>query len=45
MAYSLRNDFTGFTVAARRLRKVTTAMVTPKTASNAKANTQTCSGT
>ncbi len=43
--YSLRNDFTGFIVAARRLRKVTTAIVTAKTANNAIANTQTCSGT
>ena len=43
--HSLRNDFTGFTVAARKLRKVTTAIVTAKTANSAKANTQTCSGT
>ena len=43
--YSFLNDFTGLTVAARKLRKVTTATVTPKTATNAKANTQTCSGT
>ena len=35
MAYSVLNDFTGFTVAARRLRKVTTATVTPNTATNA----------
>ena len=45
MAYSVLNDFTGFTVAARRLRKVTTATVTPSTATNATANTQMCSGT
>ena len=43
--YSLRKDFTGFTVAARRLRKVTTAIVTAKTANSARANTQTCKGT
>ena len=43
--YSFRKDFTGFIVAARRLRKVTTAIVTPKTANSASANTQTCSGT
>ena len=43
--YSLRSDFTGFIVAARRLRKVTTAIVTPKTANSARANTQTCNGT
>ena len=43
--YSFLNDFTGLTVAARKLRKVTTAMVTPKTAINDSTNTQTCSGT
>ena len=43
--YSVLNDFTGFIVAARKLRKVTTAIVTPKTANSARANTQTCSGT
>ena len=43
--YSFRKDFTGFIVAARRLRKVTTAIVTAKTANSARANTQTCSGT
>ena len=43
--HSVLSDFTGFTVAARRLRKVTTAMVTPNTATNATANTQICSGT
>lgn len=43
--HSLRSDFTGFIVAARRLRKVTTAIVTAKTAKSARANTQTCSGT
>ena len=43
--HSFRSDFTGFTVAARRLRKVTTAIVTPKTANSARANTQTRSGT
>ena len=43
--HSFLSDFTGFTVAARRLRKVTTAMVTPNTATSAKANTHTCSGT
>ena len=43
--YSLCKDFTGFTVAARKLRKVTTVIVTAKTANSARANTQTCSGT
>ena len=43
--HSVLSDFTGFTVAARRLRKVTTATVTPNTATNATANTQMCSGT
>ena len=43
--YSFRKDFTGFIVAALRLRKVTTAIVTAKTANSARANTQTCSGT
>jgi hypothetical protein len=38
--HSLRKDFTGFIVAARRLRKVTTAIVTAKTANSARANTQ-----
>ena len=43
--HSLRKDFTGFTVAARKLRKVTTAIVTAKTANSAKTNTQTCNVT
>ena len=43
--HSLRSDFTGFTVAARNERKVTTAIVTAKTANSASANTQTCNGT
>ena len=43
--HSFRSDFTGFTVAALNDRKVTTEMVTPNTATNAKANTHTCSGT
>ena len=43
--YSFRSDRTGFTVAALKLRKVTTATVTPKTASSANANTHQYSGT
>ena len=45
MAYSLRNDFTGLTVAALKLLNVTTVIVIANTATSAKANTQTCSGT
>ena len=43
--YSLRNDFTGLTVAALKLLNVTTAMVTAKTAISAMANTQMYNGT
>ena len=43
--YSLRKDLTGFTVAARNERKVTTATVTTKTAKNDSTNTHQCSGT
>ena len=45
LSHSVRSDFTGLTVAARRLRRVTTVTVTAKTANSARTNTQTCNGT